>query len=126
MAVRKEIYDIDLLSGCTPYNDISGKYAEPKSTYYYNDNTSVSRVAVFAELKGLIKVPANLAKGTVIGYNPNPPKGAMAFPCVTNGGFVRVQLETNGNIRLEAGTAVDYIFLDGVVYDTGAEVAENE
>lgn len=124
MAVRKEKYDLLLTNGCEPY---MGKYTMPYSTFYFNDDQTVSKTALRVKLNGLIKIPSTLTAGKQIAINPNvPPKTAMSFPCVTNGGTVRVQVEPSGSITLNQGEAKGYIFLDGISYDTGEEVPEIE
>lgn len=117
MSVVKLRESIQLGTGVTAYG---GKYALPESIGYINDDTIGSKMYLNVQVHGLVKCASSVVKGSVIGRITDTlamPGRAVSFPAVTNGGFVRLQVESNGNIVLERGEILDYVFLDSIKFD---------
>lgn len=117
MSVIKSRDSIVLATGCKAYG---GKYTKPEVIAYMNDDTTSASMYLDVQLHGLVAIDSTIVAGSYIGKIPNGlahPEKALSFPAVTNGGIVRVQVESTGNITLEQGVAKSYIFLDSINYD---------
>lgn len=102
--------------GSQPYG---GKYQVPQVVWYMNDDQAGYKLYTHAKIEGLIRFQNNPPKGTVIAKVDSffSPEYTHSFACVTNGGFVRLQIDSGGEITVFQGEIKDYVFLDGIQFD---------